>query len=193
MPSPTALTQMQPTRASVTLAAAGSQRSLRRASTRNMSKLLQRAVSSLALTPPAPREYSHASLNEHMLTKSLTRSLEERNWRRVAFIAAGWALNLVCFLGLLLVFVLYGCELFSTDPEVVSGEPADWRALVVSWGFSVFQRFVVNEPMMILVSKGMPILFTTEFCANVCGETIVNLLDVMVQAIVACIKEIKTG
>ena len=73
-----------------------------------MSKLLQRAVSSLALTPPAPREYSHASLNEHMLTKSLTRSLEERNWRRVAFIAAGWALNLVCFLGLLLVFVLYG-------------------------------------------------------------------------------------
>lgn len=67
------------------------------------------------------------------------------------------------------------------------------RALLISWGFSVFQRFVVNEPMLILVSKGMPILFTTEFCANVCGETVVNLLDLMVQGIVTCIKEIKTG
>jgi len=162
-------------------------------STRRMSTLLKRAVSSLALTTPTAREYSHASLNEHMLTKSLTRSIRDRHWRAVALISTGWALNLTCFLGLLFVFVLYGCELFSTDQTTASGEPADWRALLISWGFSVFQRFVVNEPMLILVSKGMPILFTTEFCANVCGETVVNLLDLMVQGIVTCIKEIKTG
>ena len=78
-------------------------------STRRMSTLLKRAVSSLALTTPTAREYSHASLNEHMLTKSLTRSIRDRHWRAVALISTGWALNLTCFLGLLFVFVLYGC------------------------------------------------------------------------------------
>tara|TARA_B110000046_G_C12707173_1_gene279045 strand:+ start:230 stop:376 length:147 start_codon:yes stop_codon:yes gene_type:complete len=47
--------------------------------------------------------------------------------------------------------------------------------------------------MLILLSKGVPMLFTTELCANICGETAVNLLDLAVQGVAACIKEIKTG
>lgn len=58
---------------------------------------------------------------------------------------------------------------------------------------SILQRFVINEPMLILLSKGVPMLFTTELCANICGETAVNLLDLAVQGVAACIKEIKTG
>ena len=64
---------------------------------------------------------------------------------------------------------------------------------MLSWGFSLFQRFVVNEPILILVSKGVPMLFTTAFCANVCGETVVNLLTLAVSAIATCVRNIKSG
>jgi len=95
----------------------------------------------------------------------------------------------MAFLGLIIVFMLYACELFGTETTA----KADWRALLLSWGFSIMQRFVINEPLLILLSKGVPMLFTSELCANVCGETVVNLLDLIVQGIAACIKSIKTG
>ena len=154
-----------------------------------MSSMLRRAVSNLNLTPPPAREYSHASLNEHMLSLSLTRSWKHRQWGAVGRILFGWTANLAAFFALLFTFALYACELFGSS----SGSNSDWRALLFSWAFSIFQRFVVNEPMLILLSKGMPMLFTSELCANVCGETVVNVLDLMVQAIAACIKQIKAG
>ena len=155
-------------------------------SRKRMGSLLKRAMSTLT---PTARQYSHASLNEHMLTLSLTRSIKMRNWPAVARISFGWATNFMAFFGLLLAFTLYACELFGA----AATSNADWRALLLSWAFSIFQRFIVNEPALILMSKGVPMLFTSELCANVCGETVVNLLDLMVQGIVACIKQIKTG
>jgi len=153
---------------------------------RRLGDALRRAVSSVS---PASRQYSHASLNEHMLGHSLTRSIANRQWWAVAKIVLGWSLSMLGFFGLLFVFALYACELFSSE----STSNADWRALLLSWGFSVCQRFIVNEPMLILLSKGVPMLFTSELCANVCGETVVNLLDLLVQAIATCIKSIKAG
>ena len=149
---------------------------------------LRRAVSYVTPTPTT-HHYSYDSLNEHMLGQSLTRSIATRNWRAVARISLGWTLSFVGFFGMLFVFALYACELFSAE----STSNADWRALLLSWAFSVCQRFIVNEPMLILVSKGVPMLFTSELCANVCGETVVNLLDLFVQAIATCIKRIKVG
>ena len=136
------------------------------------------------------REFSHASLNEHLLSQSLTRSWARKDWRNVARILFGWSCNALCFFGLLFVFSLYGCELFSTEAV---GANAHWEELILSWGFSLFQRFIVNEPILILVSKGVPMLFTTAFCANVCGETIVNLLSLAVGAIATCMRNIKSG
>ena len=78
-----------------------------------------------------------------------------------------------------------------SDFHAVAGVAA--QALLLSWGFSIFQRFVINEPCLILLSKGVPMLFTSELCANVCGETLVNLLDLVVQGITTFIKHIKTG
>ena len=150
---------------------------------------LRRAVSNLNMKS-VEREFSHASLNEHMLSHSLTRSLARRDWRAVAVILFGWCSNLLCFLGLLLAFSLYACDLFGKHGE---NSEADWRALLISWAVSVFQRFLINEPMLILLSKGIPMLFTSELCANVCGETVVNLIDISVQAISTCVKAIRTG
>ena len=50
---------------------------------------------------------------------------------------------------------------------------------------------ILHEPIMILASKGLPILFASAFCANCCGETIVALIELVVMGIVACIKEIR--
>ena len=153
--------------------------------------LLRRAASRMPGSGGAlyatSRTFSHTSLNEHLLSQSLTRSWARKDWRNVARIVFGWAANLLCFFGLLFVFSLYGCELFSTE---AIGPNAHWEELLLSWGFSLFQRFIVNEPMLILAGKGLHILFSSEFCANVCGETIVNVLGLIVGAITTCMAEL---
>jgi len=151
---------------------------------RQLTRLLRQAVASVP-----ERHFSHASLSEHMLGQSLTRSIANRNCPAVARILFGWLTNLIVFFGLLLTFALYGCELFGAQTTA----NASWQALLLSWAFSIFQRFVVNEPCLILISRGLPILFTSEFCATVCGETIVNILDLTVQGLVALMKALKTG
>jgi len=150
--------------------------------------MLRRAVSNLNASAAPPREFSHASLDEHMLSLCLTHQVAMRNWRAVAKIAFGWLSNLLAFFGMLLTFLLYACELFSSsDASSVVG-----ATLLFSWAVSVLQRFLVNEPMLIVCAKGAPICFASDFCSNLCGETVVNLLDLGVQSIMACISSIKT-
>ena len=119
-----------------------------------------------------------------MLSHSLTRSFAKRKWGDVRYILLGWGLNFVGWFCLLGTFVLYACELFSVD--ALGNNSAE--QLLLSWIFSIGMRFMVNEPMLIVVSKGAPILFSSEFCANFCGEAIVNLLDLLVQAITSLIQ-----
>ena len=166
-----------------------------RSSKGSLGQLLRRGADSHSpsrrdATAAASRAFSYASLNEHLLSQSLTRSWTRRDHRTIARILFGWLSNLALFLGLMFIFSLYGCELFSTE---AIGPTANWQELLATWGFSLFQRFIVNEPMLIVISKGAPILFTSAFCANVCGETIVNLLGLMVAAIATCIRNIKAG
>ena len=52
---------------------------------------------------------------------------------------------------------------------------------------------VLHEPMLILAQKALPMLFASAFCANVCGETLVNLLTVFFESVLACVKHIKFG
>ena len=63
--------------------------------------------------------------------------------------------------------------------------------LILSWAMSAAQRFILHEPTLILAGKGLPILFASAFCANCCGETIVNSLSLMFKIVLASIKEIK--
>ena len=128
--------------------------------------------------PVKDRKFSYASLDDWMLVQSLTRSVHLRHWADVRRILFGWVASLVVWFGLLITFIFYACELF------VGG--GMWQQLIFAWIFCVFQRFVVNEPVLILAAKGLPILFASEFFANFCGETIVNLLDLSIQGITAC-------
>ena len=128
--------------------------------------------------PVKVRKFSYASLDDWMLVQSLTRSVNLRHWADVRRILFGWVASLVVWFGLLITFIFYACELF------VGG--GMWQQLIFAWIFCVFQRFVVNEPVLILAAKGLPILFASEFFANFCGETIVNLLDLSIQGITAC-------
>ena len=141
-----------------------------------LKSLLQQAAT--GNRPVKDRKFSYASLDDWMLTQSLTRSVSLRHWADVRRILFGWVASLVVWFGLLITFIFYACELF------VGG--GMWQQLIFAWIFCVFQRFVVNEPVLILAAKGLPILFASEFFANFCGETIVNLLDLSIQGITAC-------
>jgi len=63
--------------------------------------------------------------------------------------------------------------------------------LLIAWALSAFQRFVLHEPTLILAQRGLPMLFASAFCANCCGETIVNLLSLFFEGLMAVAKEIR--
>lgn len=72
--------------------------------------------------------------------------------------------------------------LFATEANSTGTE------LLLSWAWSILQRFVVNEPLLILVGKLVPMLFSTALCANVCGESIANLAGYLVAGIISFVK-----
>jgi len=53
------------------------------------------------------------------------------------------------------------------------------------------QRFVVNEPMIILVGVLLPILFATECCANLCTESCNNAIGVGIAMCITFLKRMK--
>lgn len=134
---------------------------------------------------PLERYYSYASLNEHMLALSLRRCLKRRDWPAVRQILGGWLLNWTLLLGLVVIFSIYGCKFYSIYSDQANGE-----MLLLSWAFSVGMRFLINEPLLILASKGVPMLFASAFCANVCGEAIVTCLGLSVDCIVGFVRAV---
>ena len=132
---------------------------------------------------PPDRYYSYASLNEHMLALSLRRCWRRKDWRAVRQIILGWVLNWALLLGLIGIFSTYGCEFYAVYADQTNGE-----MLLLSWGFSMAMRFVINEPFLILASKGVPMLFASAFCANLCGESIVNCLGLVVEGLIAFVR-----
>ena len=169
---------------------------------------------------PVAREemfVSYESLNEGMLKASLTASWEREDWPAVRKILFGWSTNHALFLVMLLVFNLYGCQLFEPlerDEEHVGAsvgggggagvggrrrgggsrkvaEGGNVDELVIQWALSAGQRFLLHEPTLILAAKGLPILFATAFCTNCCGETIVNLLSVVFEIVSAWVQQLK--
>ena len=135
------------------------------------------------------RRFSYASLDEHMLTNSMRRSIRRKDWRRVASLGVGWLLNWLVFLGLLFTFSTYGCSFYS----LYTTDAANNEQLLLSWLWSVGMRFLINEPFLICIGKGLPMIFASAFCANFCSETIVTCLGITVEGIATFIKSLKTG
>ena len=71
------------------------------------------------------------------------------------------------------------------------GPAGNTDELLISWALSAFQRFVLHEPTLILAAKGLPMLFGSAFCANCCGETIVNALSICFEGVMACLADLK--
>ena len=60
--------------------------------------------------------------------------------------------------------------------------------LLLQWMISVGQRFLIAEPIIILLAFFIPICFASEFASNFCGETVNNLVGIVVQVIVKMFK-----
>ena len=148
-----------------------------------------------AAPPSSDRKFNYDSLNEGMLKASLTQAWARKDWPAIKKILFGWSANVCLFFIMLSTFFLYGCELFEPDQSGSdSPSPAgNSDELLIAWSFSATQRFLLHEPTLILAAKGLPILFASELCANICGESIVNILTVIFDAIVACAKHVITG
>ena len=135
------------------------------------------------------------------------RSSRQRNWRYVGWIAVGWGANYLMFGFQIVIFVVYGCRfqaIFAVTGEAASGEVASGEpgsgeagsgagvdpdeALFVSWAWSVVQRFLVQEPFIILFGFALPMLFATECCANLCTESCNNAIGVCVSVVAKSMK-----
>ena len=71
----------------------------------------------------------------------------QRLWDRLR-LPLGWLLNWILLFALLFLFVTYLCE-FSVQPNPLLIQ----RELLWTWGFSITQRFLINEPLIIIASK----------------------------------------
>jgi Ca2+-binding EF-hand superfamily protein len=153
----------------------------------------------------AARSFSYESLNDGLLKASLSNTWKNKDWPGVRHILLGWGLSIVMFGIFLLMTLFFGCSLFEPqDPaknpylppleegEVSTHVPGDTVELIRAWLFSCGLRFFLNEPMIILASKGLPMLFASAFCANLCGEAIVESLNLLVTIMIEVIKSIKS-
>jgi Ca2+-binding EF-hand superfamily protein len=153
----------------------------------------------------AARSFSYESLNDGLLKASLSYTWKNKDWPGVRHILLGWGLSIGMFGIFLLMTLFFGCSLFEPqDPannpylppleegEVSTHVPGDTVELIRTWLFSCGLRFFLNEPMIILASKGLPMLFASAFCANMCGEVIVESLNLLVTIIIEVIKSIKS-
>ncbi|KOO22186.1 hypothetical protein Ctob_008252 [Chrysochromulina tobinii] len=139
-----------------------------------------------------------------LVNASLTFTWKNKDWASVRKILLGWTLSLMLFAIMCFTFVLYGCQLFepqdwvgddgggdnnssvgSNDGLAVvrtiplikqAGNPVE---LIISWLLSCFQRFVLLEPSLILANKGLPMLFASAFCANCCGNAIIESVSLL--------------
>jgi Ca2+-binding EF-hand superfamily protein len=153
----------------------------------------------------AARRFSYESLNEGLLKASLSHTWKNKDWPGVRHILLGWGLSIGMFGIFLLMTLFFGCSLFEPqDPaknpylppleegEVSTHVPGDTVELIRAWLFSCGLRFFLNEPMIILASKGLPMLFASAFCANLCGEVIVESLNLLITILIELIKSIKS-
>ena len=103
-------------------------------------------------------------------------SLRTKQQRKSAVrIAVGWLLNVTFLLALLQTFLLYVCEFNARG--VQSENYLMHRELILAWGWSVLQRMFLNEPLVILTSKGLPMLLKSKVCSCLVSETCVEYLS----------------
>ena len=84
---------------------------------------------------------------------------------------------------MLLVYISYAC--------VFGALAQDGHSFLMSWLFSLIQRSIAMEPLIILIGVLLPMLFATEFCANACTESCNNVLGVGLAVVITFLKRLK--
>ena len=144
------------------------------------------------------RKFCYDSLNTYLLKRSLRRCLrtyreavgkpaKDEARRNLLWVANGWFFNWLFFGGMLIVFVMYGCHIKTLSP----GDPKADEAIMLAWLWSVGQRFLINEPVIILVGVAMPALFASKVCGTVCTESCENGMEVCVETTVQFVKALR--
>jgi hypothetical protein len=111
----------------------------------------------------------------------------EGEWQAAWSLLLGWFLNLSLTLGLLQIFLMYACE-FATLPGVEDTHLIQ-RELMFGWAWSILQRLVLNEPLIIVGSRGLPLMLHSSICACLCTEAIVEYISQAVEASASVVKE----
>ena len=82
----------------------------------------------------------------------------------------------------MLTFSLFGCEFYLQQQDALH-----LKELLLSWGWSIGQRFLINEPALILLSKGLPAVLSSYACqtfapcfTEALGEFFAWFVDVVV-------------
>lgn len=132
---------------------------------------------------------SYASLDEHLLRLSLRHALRRRDYHCAASIVGTWTLSWAVYFGLLLTFSLHGCEFYLQHRSTVNQQE-----LLLSWGWSFGQRFLVNEPAVILVAKGLPVVLSSQLCQALtpcCTDSLGELFAMVVDVVVSLWRSLK--
>ena len=110
-------------------------------------------------------------------------SLRTKQQRKSAMrVALGWSLNVFMLLLLLQIFLVYVCD-FSARSGAPSQNQMMHRELVLAWTWSILQRIFFNEPLVILTSKGLPMLLRSRACSWLFSETCVEYLAQSIEAL----------
>ena len=123
--------------------------------------------------------------------RSAAKEAQGGNLKRMCTTSVGWMINWILLLGLCQIFLIYACE-FSTLPGV-EDTPLLQRELMFAWAWSVVQRVILNEPLVILSSRGLPMLLRSSFCSCFCTESCIDYIGQAVEAGVGMIKELLTA
>ena len=136
---------------------------------------------------------------------SLRKGERKELWR----VMLGWALNWAIFLALLQVhptsyfllftphilhptsytvvlmllqtFLFYACD-FAVGAEDQEGGYLAHRELLLSWTWSIAQRVIFNEPLVIVSARGLPMLLRSRACACLLNEACVEYLAQGIEA-----------
>ena len=141
-----------------------------------------------AAEPPQRERRSSAMRLRFARKRSSVKATQGSNFRRTCTTLVGWTINWLLLLGLCEIFLIYACE-FSTLPGV-EDTPLLQRELMFAWALSVAQRVILNEPLVILSSRGLPMLLRSSFCSCFFSESCVGYIGEAVEAGVGMIKEL---
>ena len=65
------------------------------------------------------------------------------------------------------------------------------EAFFWSWMWSLAQRFIAMEPILILIGALLPMLFASQFCANMCSESFNTALGVAFAVCITLSKRLR--